>query len=550
MIHRAITPLAGLVPNPRNLEIYGEPQLDDDFLKSIMDEGVLEIPVVTEIGDDEPGMYMIISGHRRIAALKFLHDDLHEIVVDVDSNYQDLTDLEKAGRMIEYNRHRVKTASMLAYEARYLAAREQERADARKKSGKKVPKKEKGTTRDKVGEQLGMSGRNVDRLTKVQKEAEAGNKVAQEQMEKLDNGETTVGEAYKEVQKDSWQPAPPAKVEQWINVGDQVRMVDEDPKSPATVIEVFDDEALIEFNDTKIQRTEPTWCLSKIIEQEPVPEHEPAETQEPIAQEEKQDTRVEQKSFEILTDPRIKLLPEKDTALPKTLLEHPFDEPIYCACWYTCPSDPTRPPERDYARQPLGMVTGNRYTWPYEGVVNFVLRNAKLPTFAGHEKIITKWKVGTCDNLTTDQIMQLRLFGMIEEENDYTLSLFWRDEQNHPHAALIDAHPCTAAQIAIRILSEEAIIPYRIHYSDRNGAAIDITEDGLIYLAGQNRIEEIPDVDMTPTQKKFQEQFADEIRHVARVLNYPIGGIDIHVPGRITITVPQMLELPKQVDEN
>ena len=58
-----------LKPSPINLEIYGEEETDYRLIDSIKEKGQLE--PLTVIKDKEvPGEYVIISGHRRWAALK------------------------------------------------------------------------------------------------------------------------------------------------------------------------------------------------------------------------------------------------------------------------------------------------------------------------------------------------------------------------------------------------------------------------------------------------------------------------------------------------
>lgn len=55
-------PIELLVPHPKQAEIYGEDVIEDEFVASIKDKGILTPLTVTATDD---GMFMIISGHRR-----------------------------------------------------------------------------------------------------------------------------------------------------------------------------------------------------------------------------------------------------------------------------------------------------------------------------------------------------------------------------------------------------------------------------------------------------------------------------------------------------
>ena len=60
-------PIEELLPHPMQEKIYGETEVDAEFVASIRDRGVLQPLLVTDF-ESEDGRYKVISGHRRLMA--------------------------------------------------------------------------------------------------------------------------------------------------------------------------------------------------------------------------------------------------------------------------------------------------------------------------------------------------------------------------------------------------------------------------------------------------------------------------------------------------
>lgn len=192
-------------PHPLNIKIYGE--IDDGLVESIKKHGIKEPIVIKSDGT-------IISGHRRWKAAVNL--GLDEIPYRVEDYPDELSEQEA---LIEYNRQREKTYSQKMAEAEKLKEIEAERAKRRQEAtqlaGKNSnglpikkssvveilppPNEDKGKTRDKVAEKLGMSGRTYDKAEKVWQAAKQGDEVAKKLVDKLDKGQTTISAAYKQL---------------------------------------------------------------------------------------------------------------------------------------------------------------------------------------------------------------------------------------------------------------------------------------------------------------------------------------------------------------
>lgn len=198
---------ADLKPHPMNRKLYGEEVLPPEFVASIRENGILVPLAVKEDGT-------IISGHRRwqvALALKMEHVPVQVV------RYAD--DLDEREAIIEFNRQREKTFSQKMAEAEELEAIERERASRRIVEGAKVgaavtnkgkrpvetfPQGEKGKTRDKVAEAIGIgSGRTYDKAAKVWEAAKKGDETAKKVIAELDEGKTTINAAYKAVVKEA-----------------------------------------------------------------------------------------------------------------------------------------------------------------------------------------------------------------------------------------------------------------------------------------------------------------------------------------------------------
>jgi len=153
--------VADLRPHPRNVTIYGEKDSVADLVKSINESktGILEPLLITRPGE-------IIGGHRRYRAAQELK--LEEVPVRV---FDSTDELEIGKVLLEHNRQRIKSGVQIAAEANFLKELHQKQRERAKQkaeaAGEKLPPDTKRKTRDAVGEELGISGRTVDKVIKT-----------------------------------------------------------------------------------------------------------------------------------------------------------------------------------------------------------------------------------------------------------------------------------------------------------------------------------------------------------------------------------------------
>ena len=157
-----------LQPHPKNEEIYGDTadidDLDDTFIESIDEKGVLE-PLVITNGKQ------IISGHRRWLAAQEAGKE------SVPVRYSEFdNELAEREALIEFNRQREKTPGQIVNEFEEMLAVERERAKERTKAegnqheGKETfPDHQTGQARDKAAEKVNadVSGRTLEKGKKV-----------------------------------------------------------------------------------------------------------------------------------------------------------------------------------------------------------------------------------------------------------------------------------------------------------------------------------------------------------------------------------------------
>ncbi len=205
-----------LKPHPLNKKIYGTEEISETFLASVRQKGIL-VPLAVKADGT------IISGHRRWQAAKAV--DLKTVPVEVVSYDNELDEREA---IIEFNRQREKTFSQKMAEAEELEAIERERASRRIVEGAKVgaavtnkgkrpvetfPQGEKGKTRDKVAEAIGIgSGRTYDKAVKVWEAAKQGNELAQDLVQKLDRGTISIHKAYQDIRRKELRKEKEAKL--------------------------------------------------------------------------------------------------------------------------------------------------------------------------------------------------------------------------------------------------------------------------------------------------------------------------------------------------
>lgn len=183
-----------LTPHEVNQEIYGDEELEDDFIQSIEDQGVIQ-PVVINNEDT------VISGHRRVEAAKELGKDVPVRVKTYD------TDLAEREAIINSNWQRNKSFSQKMREADELEEIEAERAEERQQDPTQdFAEGETGTAREKVAERFGWSDEKLRQAQKVwrivdgkEDASDDVQELAQDEVAKLDNEETSVNAAYEAV---------------------------------------------------------------------------------------------------------------------------------------------------------------------------------------------------------------------------------------------------------------------------------------------------------------------------------------------------------------
>jgi ParB-like chromosome segregation protein Spo0J len=239
-----------LKPHPKNVEVY-EKNLDDDFLKSIEEVGIINPIIITDEGC-ELGPNVIISGHRRYYAakklgIKTVPTRLMESWEKVGAGSREqnafdefLTAGEVERALITFNKHRIKSKYEIAREFEVLKEAEakiakERKIEAGKRYGEAHPKKEvaekfpqalsKGRSRDLAAQQLGMSGRTAEKALKVTKhidklKGEGKDNKAEALKKKL---EKSVDGAYKTISK-------PKRIPDYVS--DPNEVLDEDGLTP------------------------------------------------------------------------------------------------------------------------------------------------------------------------------------------------------------------------------------------------------------------------------------------------------------------------------
>jgi len=241
-----------LEPHPKNKEIYGDTgaidDLDETFKQSVAEKGVLE-PLVITTGKQ------IVSGHRRWLAAK---------AADVDAvpvRYTEFDgELAEREALVEFNRQREKTPGQLVNEFEEMLEIEKQRAKEREKKGGEVGgegsdnvtqplEEESGRAREKAAEQIGadVSGQTLEKGMEVKEKAEKGDETAQEEWEKLQQGDTSFHRAKKNVEK--------AEAQQEV---EQQRQADADDDPP--VVERIEATDLLEtVEDADLLLTDPPY---------------------------------------------------------------------------------------------------------------------------------------------------------------------------------------------------------------------------------------------------------------------------------------------------
>lgn len=201
-------PTESLRAHPLNASIYDADRDDSDLRRSIAEHGILT-PLVIDQHDT------ILSGHRRwrVAQVNAL-----EAVPVVVRQIDDPLDSETI--LIESNRQREKTASEVMREAEHIGRIEEVKAKARQRLAAEETNAKrrgeatlpptlaeaKGETREIVAAKVGLKKSTFAKIEKVWNAAKDASKpevqaVAQQQMARLDSGQTTVHQGWTAVQE-------------------------------------------------------------------------------------------------------------------------------------------------------------------------------------------------------------------------------------------------------------------------------------------------------------------------------------------------------------
>ena len=171
-----------LVAHPDNNRIYS-PQDLNDLEQSLESHGLLEPIAITKDNT-------VISGHRRLAAMKnlgWLECDVRFVEPD-----------NPIIALIEHNRHRIKTASDILNEARYLEEELQKlvgrgRNAAKKRQGRRIK------TIDEVARRLGLGTTRLKQLQSI-------SNYEPDLVKEIDEGKLSVGAAYEKVRQNHLLP--------------------------------------------------------------------------------------------------------------------------------------------------------------------------------------------------------------------------------------------------------------------------------------------------------------------------------------------------------
>lgn len=152
-------PVEKLRPHPDNERIYAD-AANHELVASIDEKGLLTPLLITRD-------YRIISGHRRWQAAQ--HLAMPTVPVHI---FQSDDELKIQEALVEANRQRQKTNEQLGREAQLLLDIEKERA--KRRAGTRhdltpnlVENFPQGKARDHAGQQLGQSGRQIEKVTKA-----------------------------------------------------------------------------------------------------------------------------------------------------------------------------------------------------------------------------------------------------------------------------------------------------------------------------------------------------------------------------------------------
>lgn len=204
-----------LKPHPENERIYASRSVDD-LVQSIRQQGIL-VPLVAT-----PNM-VLLSGHRRHRAA--LELGLSEVPVQIREPADEILTL------VGYNCQRAKSWTEMYREVEIAAPRlkmeavKRQREGGRRGSAKRhgqasanACRTHVGTTRDQLGKLVGLSGESTRKMQAVFQAVEVG-MVPRDVQERLDRGEVTLNQAFRQLNRAKKQAAAKEKLEQETRAG-------------------------------------------------------------------------------------------------------------------------------------------------------------------------------------------------------------------------------------------------------------------------------------------------------------------------------------------
>jgi N6-adenosine-specific RNA methylase IME4 len=202
---RLIDPLE-LHPNPVNVDIYGNEEVDQELVESIKELGQLD-PIVITVDK------IIISGHRRWLALKELR--IKDLGIKAKCLYKHFkTKLDEKEAIIECNRQREKSWMQTCNEVALLKEIYAERAELRRLANLKqnankdteppnsASREESGSTRDYIEKKSGVKHDKLSKMNIIITKVKAGDEIAAELEKKGKAGLITVDAAVKTLEID------------------------------------------------------------------------------------------------------------------------------------------------------------------------------------------------------------------------------------------------------------------------------------------------------------------------------------------------------------
>lgn len=195
MMMTDVVPPEELRPHPKNVEMYGDPELPNHFLEDVRSHGITTPVTVTEDSHftNEGGDTLIISGHRRVAAAA---ETDRSVPIGAYKTFD--TQAEEIAAIIRANDYRDKTFSQQMAEADAIREVELLAANDRMENPlQNFAEGDSGLSRDKIAERIGIgSGETYRKAKKVWDAAMDGDERASKLVDGIDNGNESIHSAY------------------------------------------------------------------------------------------------------------------------------------------------------------------------------------------------------------------------------------------------------------------------------------------------------------------------------------------------------------------